>query len=169
MSTHLVVYAAVLTVVWAALTGSANLSNVIIGFILSFGALLLIRTSLGEAGSDPGRFFRRPLRALWIFAVFLWELSKAGIAVGLLSIRPRIQLNPGIVAVPLATRDDFEISLFANLITLVPGTMTVDVSTDKSTLYMHVLDATDPDYQRNDVKGSFEGNIIAAFSERGEA
>ncbi|MGF1456460.1 MAG: Na+/H+ antiporter subunit E [Alphaproteobacteria bacterium] len=163
MTTRFLVYAAMLTGVWAALTASANLSNLIIGFGLSVGALAIIRTALGAASSEPYRFFRRPFKAMWILVVLVRELILAGLSVGLMAVRPRIDLNPGIVAVPLDTRDDFEIALFANLITMVPGTMTVDVSTDKSTLYMHVLDATDPDYQRNDVKSLFERNIIAAF------
>ena len=48
-----------------------------------------------------------------------------------------MRLKPGIFAYPLKVDRDFEITLLANLITLTPGTLSVDVSADRRTLFVH--------------------------------
>ena len=46
---------------------------------------------------------------------------------------------------PLRVDRDFEITLLANLITLTPGTLSVDVSDDRKTLFVHAIDCSDPE------------------------
>ncbi|MGX9963546.1 Na+/H+ antiporter subunit E [Roseomonas sp. F4] len=53
------------------------------------------------------------------------------------------RLRPAILAVPLDVRSDGGIALFADMVTLTPGTTSLDVSADRRTLYVHVLDAPD--------------------------
>ena len=58
---------------------------------------------------------------------------------------------------------NFEITLLANLITLTPGTLSVDVSEDRRTLYVHALDCSDPDRLRRSIADGFERKIREAF------
>ncbi len=58
---------------------------------------------------------------------------------------------------------DFEITLLANLITLTPGTLSVDVSEDRQVLYVHAIDCSDPDETRRDIAEGFERKIMEAF------
>ena len=71
-------------------------------------------------------------------------------------LRPGFNFQPGIIAYPLTTQDDFQITLLANLITLTPGTLSVDVSSDKTTLYIHAMHAHDPEGLKRDIRDGFE-------------
>ena len=48
-------------------------------------------------------------------------------------------MKPGIVKIPLDLETDVEITLLASLITLTPGTLSLDVSKDKKVLYVHSM------------------------------
>jgi multicomponent Na+:H+ antiporter subunit E len=63
----------------------------------------------------------------------------------------------------LTVRDDFQITLLANLITLTPGTLSVDVSADRRTLYVHALHCANPLAIRRDIADGFERRIMEAF------
>ena len=76
---------------------------------------------------------------------------------------PRMEVKPGIFAYPLRVNRDFEITLLANLITLTPGTLSVDVSDDRRILYVHAIDCSDPDRLRQDIAAGFERKIMEAF------
>jgi len=69
---------------------------------------------------------------------------------------------PAVVAVPLDAETDFEITLLANFITLTPGTLSIDVSKDRKTLYVHevYVEGGDTDKVRNQIKNGFEKKIL---------
>jgi multicomponent Na+:H+ antiporter subunit E len=74
-----------------------------------------------------------------------------------------MELKPGIFAYPLTVDRDFEITLLANLITLTPGTLSVDVSADRKTLFVHAIDCSEPEATRRDIATGFERKIMEAF------
>jgi len=74
-----------------------------------------------------------------------------------------MDIKPGIFAFPLTVDRDFEITLLANLITLTPGTLSVDVSDDRRTLYVHALDCSNPQAARKAIAEGFERKIMEAF------
>jgi multicomponent Na+:H+ antiporter subunit E len=63
------------------------------------------------------------------------------------------------VAIPLDLQSDEGITTLANLITLTPGTVTLDVSSDRKTLYIHAFDASDPEGLVRDTKERFERRV----------
>ena len=69
----------------------------------------------------------------------------------------------GFIAFPLTVESDFEIALLANLITLTPGTLSVDVSEDRKVLYIHCIDVPDPEGTIADIRNGFERKIMEAF------
>ena len=75
----------------------------------------------------------------------------------------KMQLNPGFVAFPLSITKDAEITLLANLITLTPGTLSVDVSEDRKFIYVHAIDVPDPEALKRDIAEGFERKIKEAF------
>ena len=108
---------------------------------------------------------RRAWLAVRFVAFVVWELVLANLRVAkTVLFVPRDRLAPGIVAVPLDVRRDLEITLLANLVTLTPGTLSLDVSDDRRTLYVHALDAADPARVRADVKGGFERAVRELFA-----
>jgi multicomponent Na+:H+ antiporter subunit E len=69
-------------------------------------------------------------------------------------------MNPGIIAFPLDAKSDLEITLFANLLTLTPGTLSLDVSSDKKILYVHALYVKDADSFRSELKNGLEKRLL---------
>jgi multicomponent Na+:H+ antiporter subunit E len=69
---------------------------------------------------------------------------------------------PGVVAIPLDARTDAEIALLANLITLTPGSVTLDLSEDRRVLYVHAMyiDGGDVEAYRRSVKDGLERRVL---------
>src|SRR5690606_28256386 len=147
-----------LALAWGAVTGSFDEVNLLFGFALGALALILIREQVGT-----GTYFARAGKVLILCAIFLYELVMSAVRVARIVVRPKIELQPGIIAYPLDVDRDFEITMLANLITLTPGTLSVDVSEDRKTLYVHCIDVPDPQATIDDIKRSFECRILEAF------
>jgi len=69
-------------------------------------------------------------------------------------------MRPGIVAVPLDAETDAEITLLANLLTLTPGTLSLDVSADRRFLYVHMMYIEDADVARRQIKDGYERRVL---------
>ena len=147
--------------VWLAVTGSLTLANVIFALIVSTLALWLIRHQL------PGgrNHWLRLGRVLSLVLLFCKELALSAWKVAVMVTRPKLDVQPGIFAYPLTVTTDFEITLLANLITLTPGTLSVDVSPDRKMLYVHAIDCSDIETAKNDIKNGFEKKIMEAFQQ----
>lgn len=91
-----------------------------------------------------------------IGAAFLVELTKATWATVRAAAAAPTRLRPAILAVPLDVRSPVGITLFADMVTLTPGTTSLAVSDDGRTLYVHCLDVTDPDAAVAEMKRSLE-------------
>lgn len=148
----------VLAFVWVAITGSASLLNLIFGFALSTFALWIVRDEMSAHG-----YLRRLGRMLSLLVLFFRELAMSAWKVAVVALNPRMDLKPGILAFPLTVDRDFEITLLANLITLTPGTLSVDVSEDRKFLYVHALDSSDIEATKRDIADGFERKILEAF------
>jgi multicomponent Na+:H+ antiporter subunit E len=68
--------------------------------------------------------------------------------------------RPGIIRLPLDARTDFEIMLVANLISLTPGTLSIDLSEDRRHLYVHVMFLDDVDVVRREIKNGLERRVL---------
>ena len=143
---------------WGAVTGSFAAINLAFGFILGTGALYIIREQVGTQ-----RYVRRIWQIVDLGFMFIYELVLSAIRVAGIVMRPRIELSPGIIAYPLTVDRDFEITMLANLITLTPGTLSVDVSEDRKHLYVHCIDVPDPQATIDDIRTGFERKILEAF------
>ena len=75
-------------------------------------------------------------------------------------VTPQHISRPGIIGVPLDASTDFEIMLVANLISLTPGTLSVDLSEDRKTLYVHVMFLDDIDGAREELKYGLERRVL---------
>lgn len=101
---------------------------------------------------------------LRLVLLFLRELIVANLRVAAAVLFRRTDaLAPGIVAVPLDLETDAAIAIFANIVTLTPGTLSIDVSTDRRTLFVHALDVGDPETFRRELKEGLERAVREAF------
>jgi multicomponent Na+:H+ antiporter subunit E len=147
-----------LALAWMALTG--DWSAPAAAFSLTFGWLLLrLARPLGGEGLRRVRLARVP--GLLLF--FLKELVVANLKVAATVLFPHGRLRPAIVAVPLRLDRDAEVSLLANLITLTPGTLSLDVSPDGRTLYVHTIAVAAADDLRRAIREGFERRILETF------
>lgn len=150
--------AIILMLVWGVITGSFTPHNLVLGFVLGVVALFVSR------GEKPlGAYTMRPLATLVLIGLFLKELTMSALQMAALVMRPDMNLKPGIFAYPVKLKSDFEITLLANLITLTPGTLSVDVAADRNTLYVHAIDCSDPEGARAAIANGFERRIMEAF------
>jgi multicomponent Na+:H+ antiporter subunit E len=69
-------------------------------------------------------------------------------------------MTPGIIRIPLSARTDLEITLLANLISLTPGSLSLDVSDDRKVLYVHAMYIGDKDAYIAHVKNGFERKLL---------
>lgn len=140
-----------LALVWCLLQADLSLKGFVVGYGL--GALLMYVFS---RFFDEAIYFRKLWLSLKLVAFFLKELVVANLGVAWLVIRPRLRVRPGIIAFPLELESDLEITLLANMITLTPGTLSVDLSPDRKTLYIHTLDIEDPEEEKRKIRQGFE-------------
>ncbi|MDQ1197975.1 Na+/H+ antiporter subunit E [Agrobacterium sp. SORGH_AS 787] len=147
-------------IIWLAISASYTLANLLLGIVIAALSLGLIRHQIVR--SDSRRVHVIPLLSLVV--LFIKELALSAWTVARLVVRPKIELKPGIFAYPLTVQGDFEIALLANLITLTPGTLSVDVTDDRKTLYVHALDCSDVEATRKSIAAGFERKIMEAFT-----
>ena len=116
-----------LTIVWVTLWEDVSWANVIGGVIVAIAVMLLVPFR----DTSPGLGLR-PLHAIRLLVYFIWELIKASIFLSWEVVTPPTWVNPGIVLVPLTSREPGIMVSVANMVSLVPGTLTMEV--DEETL-----------------------------------
>lgn len=144
-----------LALAWMALTGKFTFSNFLFGFILGFGIMFF-----QSRKPESRRYFMRLPKMIAFVFFFLYELIKANLQVAYDVVTPTFYMRPGIVAIPLDAKTDLEITLLANLISLTPGTLSLDVSDDKKVLYVHAMYIKDKEIFINNVKSGFERRLL---------
>ncbi len=82
---------------------------------------------------------RRAARVPAFAVYFLWSLALANARVAWEALTPGFSMRAGIVRVPIHTNSDWETMLLANVISLTPGTLSLEVSVDRRALYVHAL------------------------------
>lgn len=145
----------ILTLVWVALTGSFVFMNFVFGYALAFFILWLINKD-----SEDRKYFRLIPSIISFFIYFIYELIKANIQVAYDVVTPTFYMTPGIVSVPLDVKTDLEITILANVISLTPGTLSLDVSNDRKVLYVHSMYIKDKDDFINSIKNGFEKKLL---------
>ena len=144
-----------LALAWSFLTGDLDFPNLIEGFIVGYFILWFL-----EFGEERSAYFSRIPRIIAFIIYFFYELLLANLKVAFDIITPRHRMKPGIIAVPLDIKSDLGITILSNVITLTPGTLSLDVSDDKRTLYVHALYVDDPEDFRRDIKDGFEKKLM---------
>jgi len=142
-------------VIWVALTGEFNVANYLFGFAFSFFTMRMITTGNGNA-----KYFKILPKVIGFIFFFLYELVKANVQVAYEVMTPHYNMSPGIVKIPLTAKTNIEITLLANMITLTPGTLSLDVSDDRKVLYVHSMYITTREKFIDGIKNGFEKRIL---------
>jgi len=148
-----------LALAWGAVNGSFGATTLSAGFVIGYGVLLLARPALGPSGYYTGVW-----RGLAFAAFYVWEIVLSSLRVAIDVLTPRLRARPAILRLPLNAKSDFEITVLANLISLTPGTLSLDVSPDRRTLYVHAMYVDDgPDALRAELKDDIETRVLDLF------
>ena len=147
-----------LAVGFSVIMDQLNLGGLIAGFLIGYAALWITRPLFGPTG-----YFLRVVRLLRLALTFVWELMVSNFRVLWDVVTPTHFSRPAVIGVPLDARSDFEIMVVANMISLTPGTLSLDVSEDRSTLYVHVMFVDDLEAARAQIKERIEKRVLEAF------
>ena len=144
-----------LTIIWVALTGSFAYLNFIFGFLVSFFVMWIISDD-----SADRKYFTIAFKIIGFFFYFLYEIFKATIQVAFEVMTRKFQMKPGIIKMPLDAKTDLEITILANMISLTPGTLVLDVSEDKKVMYIHGMYMDDKEKFIQEIKEAFEKPLL---------
>lgn len=123
-----------LTGVWIALWEDVSLANLIGGAAAGLLVIMLVPIRPPEAVHGF-----RPLAFLHLAAHFAWKLLEASAILAWEVITPRNRINAAVLAVALHSRSPGIVTAVANMVSLTPGTLTLEVEENTMTLVIHVL------------------------------
>jgi multicomponent Na+:H+ antiporter subunit E len=144
-----------LALTWGAMTGDFSVGNLAVGFLFGFVALYASQRIFGQSA-----YGTRMIKVISFVGFYLRELVMANVRVAADVVTPQHLARPAVVAVPLDAQTDAEITVLANLMTMTPGTLTLDVSDDRRVLYIHAMFVEDPERFRRQVKDNFERRVL---------
>ena len=137
------------------LLGGDSISVFLSGFALGYAALWFSKPLYPDT-----LYFKRVPKSIILMGYFLKELIVSNLRVLWDVITPRHINRPGIIGVPLTAQSDLEIFVVASLISLTPGTLSVDLSEDRKTIFVHVMFLDDVEKARQEIKNGLERRIL---------
>ncbi|MCZ7685353.1 MAG: Na+/H+ antiporter subunit E [Sandaracinaceae bacterium] len=150
LATHLL-----LALGWCAITGELSPRNLLLGLLIGELALQV------RPGGGPGVRYARRARRILEFALFTgWQTLRSALRVAYDVLTPTHHMRPAVLGVPLDATSDAEITLFAALVSLTPGSLSLDVSPDRKTLYVHVMYVGDPEETIALLKHGYERRVL---------
>ncbi|SER71589.1 Na+/H+ antiporter subunit E [Salipaludibacillus aurantiacus] len=144
-----------LALIWMLLRAEYTILEFIIGYIVGLGLLFVLRRFL-----HFDFYFRRIAAFIKLILLFFYKLILSNIDMIKIVLSPKMDIQPGIIAVPTKLRTDWEVTLLANLISLTPGTLTMNFSEDGRTLYVHSIHVPDKEKAIKEIHESFEKAIM---------
>ena len=147
-----------LALAWAALEGEITLANLAAGYVVGY----LILALLAKGGVMPSTLASKTVHAIRLAGFFVREIVIANLRVALDVVRGT-RIEPAVVAIPLDVSTDGEILLLSMLINITPGSVTIDLSDDRRTLYVHLMHMKDADESRREIKRGFERRVKLLF------
>lgn len=144
-----------LAFVWVLMIAEFSFGGLIAG--LFFGYILLW---FGQPLIGGSNYFDKTRQVAKFLLFFTKEVVRANLRVAWHVVTPSSFFKPGIIALPLEPQTDFEATLLSNVVTLTPGSFSVDLSSDRRVLYVHVMDVDDADEMRQQLKDQYEKPLL---------
>ena len=148
-----------LAVVWVLLLNDFSLGSFLFGLIL--GWLIPLFTSAYWPGVPR---VRRPLKIAAYGLLVLYDIVVANLEVAYLILFKRnADLKSRFFVVPLDLRTPEAVAILAGTITMTPGTVSCDLSSDGGSPLVHGLNVPDPDAAAAAIKGRYESRLKEIF------
>jgi multicomponent Na+:H+ antiporter subunit E len=148
----------ILAFAWAALNGSITITSLLVGFVIGYVVLLVLEPLFAHS-----RYCRKLYDGIMLIGFFLYELVISSFKVAWDVLTPLQKSKPAVVAVPLDTCSDAELTVLANLVSLTPGSLSLDISDDHSHLLVHAMFVDDPAAFKQEIKQGMERRVLEAL------
>lgn len=145
----------VIALIWMFLSNSFSGVDFIVGYVIGIFILFVLRRFLRF-----DFYFRRVWAIVKLIVLFVKELFLANIDVIKIVLSPKMNIQSGIVAVPTKLKSEWELTLLASLITLTPGTLSMDFSDDNKYIYIHALHVPNKEEMIRQIHQTFERAIM---------
>lgn len=149
---------AILFVVWLLLNQSVSPGHLVLATVMA----LVIPWLLRSAQTDQVTI-KKPAKAVLYVLKVLWDIVAANFEVAYQVLGPSKRLQPGFLAIPLDITGDFPITVLASTISLTPGTVSAEVSSDQKWLYVHALHLIDETATIRGIKQRYEQPLKEIF------
>lgn len=150
---------AAIFLLWAALTNAASLGTLLLGALLALLLPLITRPFWPDAPR-----LAHPGTALLLAVRVAVDIVVANGAVARRVIGPVDRLKPAFIEIPLDLRDPFVATILASIVSLTPGTVSIDVDQARWVLCLHALDAPDPAALIREIKQRYEAPLKEIFA-----
>ncbi|WP_151635050.1 Na+/H+ antiporter subunit E [Noviherbaspirillum aerium] len=147
-----------LLAIWLILNSSIAPGQVLLGALLAWAIPWSAR-----AVWSRHVVVRHPATVLRLLATVLYDIVVANLNVARLVLGPVSKLRPAFIRFPLELDEPYAIWTLASIITLTPGTVSSDISEDRRTLLVHVLDTDDADALIAEIKHRYETPLKEIF------
>lgn len=145
----------ILALIWGAMSGEMTFSSFLLGYIVGYIILLLTQRFSGES-----RYFGKVWHSFLFIFFFLREMLVASVRVAYDVLTPTHHNRPGIIKYSVEGLNAIEITLLAKIISLTPGTLSLDVSEDGKWLYIHAMFIDDPEELKREIKMTLEKRLL---------
>ncbi|MEL6450082.1 MAG: Na+/H+ antiporter subunit E [Pseudomonadota bacterium] len=148
-----------LALVWIVLQNNLSAGMAVFGLILG----IIIPWGTSAWWPDTPKAFHLGRMASYSLVV-IWDIMVANVEVAWIVLTvPNAKLKPAWIVVPLDLRQPEAITVLAGTITLTPGTVSADLSSEGHSLLVHVLHTDDPDAVRDEIKTRYEARLKEIF------
>lgn len=149
---------AAIFLLWMVLAVEPDGGSILFAAIIALGLPWLSRAYLCDLPT-----IRRPGKAVQLFLIVCYDIMVANVQVAIQVLGPIRRLSPGFVDVPLAIEDPFVATILGSIVTLTPGTVSIDVDQDARILKIHALHLPDRQHLIDEIKGRYEGRLKEIF------
>lgn len=94
------------------------------------------------------------------FFFYAGEIILSNVRVAHDILTPRHRMKPAIFALPVDVESDIQLLALSNLITMTPGTLSLDISPDRKIIYVHAMYVDDIAQAKKEIKEGFEKRIL---------
>lgn len=141
--------------IWMFFHNDWTVGTFTIGYMVGMALIFGLRRFLPQQV-----YFSKMIPITRLILLFGKALVLSSLVVAREILRPKLRIRPGIIAVKTELKTDLEVTLFACLISLTPGTLTLEVSPEGDVLYIHAMDIFDVEQSVNEIKATFERAIM---------
>lgn len=118
---------------WIVLSENVKVQTLCIGIIISLLIAILNKDLIFS--NRKLNFKKNILRWIYYTIKLLKEILVSNFNVAKIVLSPQIIISPQIVTIKTKIKSDFNKAIFANSITLTPGTVTISIDEDKITVH----------------------------------